>query len=112
MYIAARSPYFKITESSQPPHPVILQVKTGQVQQNEQHEMKAPSGLILRTRVRAGLIFCFASANDPLLPWCSPSVPLQSIPRWLAMLLCFVMSPFGATERKGKLMMTQVIQPC
>lgn len=40
MCVAASSHYFKITESSQPPHPVIIQAKAGQVEQEEQHEMR------------------------------------------------------------------------
>lgn len=40
MCVAANSHYCKIMESSQPPHPVIIQVKAGQVQQKEQREMR------------------------------------------------------------------------
>lgn len=43
----ANSHYLKIAEHSQP----ITQVKAGPVQQNEQHEMRAPSGFILRAGV-------------------------------------------------------------
>lgn len=109
MCVAANSHYFEITEPSQPPHPDVTQVNAGLVQQKKQHEIRAPSGLILRASTQAGLSFYIASANHPLLPWCSPSVPLQSIPQWLGMLLHFVTSCSGATEPKGKLMMTQVI---
>lgn len=36
MCVTANSHYFRITESSQPPYHVIIQVKAGWVQQNKQ----------------------------------------------------------------------------
>lgn len=105
IYVTANSHYFEITESSQALHPVIIQVKVGQVQQNELGTIRPyPSG-----NVQACLSFYTARANHPLLPWCSPSLPFQAVPLCLGMLFALQRSLSGTTEPKGELMMTQVI---
>lgn len=70
---------------------------------------RAPSGLILRASVQACLSSYTASADHPLLPWCSPSLPFQTIPMCLGMIFALQCHVSGATEPKGELMMAQVI---